>query len=71
MEIRDKVAIAKKTEVQINKTSELYRPAAVRGALIFFVMNDLYKMSSFYMYSLESFLVVIVRAIKIVADEYN
>ena len=30
-------------------------------------MNELYKMSSFYMYSLEAFLDVIIRAIKIVA----
>jgi len=30
-------------------------------------MNDLKKMSTFYMYSLESFLEVIIRAIKIVA----
>lgn len=34
-------------------------------------MNDLYKMSSFYMYSLESFLDVIIRAIKVVAMEYE
>ena len=71
IDIRDKVEIAKVTEVKINKASEFYRPAAIRGALIFFVMNELYKMDSFYMYSLESFLVVICRAIKIVADKYK
>jgi len=30
-------------------------------------MNDLYKIHSFYMYSLESFIVVVNRAIDIVA----
>ncbi len=60
MEIRDKVKIAKETETQINKTSEVYRPAAIRGSLIFFIMNDLYKLSSFYMYSLEAFIEVVV-----------
>jgi hypothetical protein len=34
-------------------------------------MNDLYKMNSFYMYSLEAFLDVIIRAIKIIAEEYD
>ena len=71
LEIRDKVEIAKQTEKQINTTSEFYRPAAARGSLIFFIMNELYKMSSFYMYSLEAFLEVIVRAIKIVAQQYE
>lgn len=71
IEIRDKVEIAIETEKQINTASEFYRPAAERGALVFFLMNDLYKMSSFYMYSLECFLEVIIRAIRIVAAEYD
>jgi hypothetical protein len=36
-EIREQVAIAKVTEAKINEASEFYRPAAVRGGLIFFV----------------------------------
>ena len=71
LEIRDKVETAKVTEAQINLASEFYRPAAKRGALVFFVMNELYKMNSFYKYSLEAFLVVIIRAIKVVSDEYE
>lgn len=71
VEIREKVSIAKITEVKINEASELYRFAAIRGALIFFVMNELYKISTFYMYSLESFLDVIIWALKIVAMEYS
>ena len=38
---------------------------------MFFIMNELYKISSFYMYSLESFLDVVIRAIRIVAKEYE
>merc|ERR1712043_76620 len=53
----------------INTSSEFYRSSAIRGALIFFLMNELYKMSSFYMYSLESYVDVIIRAIKLVAEE--
>lgn len=62
-EIGEKVEIAKVTEAKINETSELYRPAASRGALIYFLLSDLPKIHSFYKYSLESFIDVINRAI--------
>lgn len=71
IEIQEKVEIAKVTEVQINDASEAYRPAAARGALVFFLMNELNKIHSFYMYSLESFVIVVNRAIDIVAAEMN
>lgn len=54
---------AKITEAKINETSETYRPAASRGALIYFLLSDLAKIHTFYKYSLESFIVVINRAI--------
>ena len=63
VEISEKVEIAKVTEAKINETSELYRPAAIRGALIYFLLSDLPKIHSFYKYSLESFIDVINRAI--------
>ena len=66
-EIKEKVEIAKVTEVEINMASEHYRPAACRGALVFFLMNELYKIHSFYKFSLDSFLIVVKRAIDIVA----
>lgn len=68
-EIREKVTISLKTEKEINIASEFYRPVAVRGSLIFFVMTELYKITSFYSYSLECFLEVIVRALKLVKKE--
>jgi dynein heavy chain len=67
-EIKEKVEIAKVTEVEINTASEFYRPAACRGALVFFLMNELYKIHSFYKFSLDSFLIVVRRAITIVAE---
>lgn len=70
-EIKEKVIIADETTTKINETSEFYRQAATRGALIFFLMNDLYKMSSFYMYSLESFINVVDRSINLVAQRYR
>lgn len=68
VEINEKVDKAKITEVVINEASENYRPAASRGALVFFLLNELYKIHSFYKFSLDSFIIVVKRAIKIVAD---
>lgn len=62
----EKVEIAKTTEAKINETSENYRPAASRGALIYFLLSDLAKVHSFYKYSLEAFIVVINRAIDLI-----
>lgn len=71
IEIKEKVEIAKVTEVMINDASEAYRPAASRGALVFFMMNELYKIHSFYKFSLDSFVIVVNRAIDKVAERMN
>jgi len=70
-EINEKVEIAKVTEVAINDASEAYRPAASRGALVFFMMTELTRIHSFYKYSLDSTVVVINRAIDKVAEAMN
>merc|ERR1719214_542580 len=62
-EVKEKQAIAQETEVKINETSENYRPTASRGALLFFLLMDLCKMHTFYKYSLDSFVMVVTRAI--------
>jgi dynein heavy chain len=67
-EINEKVEISKVTEVAINEASEFYRPAASRGALVFFLMNDLPRIHAFYKFSLDAFIIVIRRAITKVAD---
>ncbi len=70
-EIREKVAASKITGAKINQASELYRPAANRGALIFFVMKELHRINSLYQYSLESFIDVIVRTLLVIKHEYE
>merc|ERR1711907_3111 len=62
-EVKEKVVIAKETEIKINETSENYRPVATRGALLFFLLMDLCKMHSFYKYSLDAFVSVVTRAV--------
>jgi dynein heavy chain len=71
LEIKEKVEIAKQTEIMINDASEAYRPAASRGALVFFMMNELYKIHSFYKFSLDSFVIVVNRAIDIVSERMS
>jgi dynein heavy chain len=70
-EINIKVEIAKVTEIAINDASEAYRPAASRGALVFFLMNELTRIHSYYKFSLDSFIIVINRAIDLVAEKMN
>ena len=70
-EITEKVEIAKETEININVASEFYRPAASRGALVFFLLMELTKIHSFYKFSLDSFIIVVKRAIDIVAERMN
>merc|ERR1711879_506486 len=62
-EVKEKVVIAQDTEIKINETSELYRPTGARGALLFFLLMDLCKMHTFYKYSLDSFVMVVTRAV--------
>ena len=69
VEIAAKVEIAKETQVAIYEASEAYRPAANRGALVFFLLNELYMIHDFYKFSLDSFVIVVKRAIDIVAAE--
>ena len=71
METTEKVALATETSAKITETSEQYSPAANRGALVFFLMNELFKIHSFYRFSLDSFVIVVKRAIDIVAERLN
>ena len=53
IEIEEKVAEAKITEKKINEARELYRPAAARASLLYFILNDLNKIHPMYQFSLK------------------
>ncbi len=53
IEIEEKVKEAKITEVKINEARELYRPAAGRASLLYFILNDLNKIHPMYQSSLK------------------
>ena len=59
---------AAKTQAMIAVTSEKYRGVANRSSLLFFLMNDLAKMHTYYIYSLEAFTVVFYRGIDLVPN---
>jgi len=54
-EIAAKVVVAKDTEVTIAKAREIYRLIAERGALMFFLINQLHVISHMYQFSLDTF----------------
>ncbi|KXS10801.1 hypothetical protein M427DRAFT_103173 [Gonapodya prolifera JEL478] len=62
-EIEVKVAQAKTTEVKINETREQYRPVAARASLLYFLLNDLWKIHPMYQFSLGAYKVVFLNAI--------
>eukprot|EP00953_Heterococcus_sp_UTEX-ZZ885_P032394 16926-Heterococcus_DN1.PRE.1 len=54
-DIQQKAALAKQTQESIRVTSEKYRPVANRSSLLFFLMNQLVKVHTYYIYSLAAF----------------
>eukprot|EP00742_Colponemidia_sp_Colp-10_P004589 GILJ01004897.1.p1 GENE.GILJ01004897.1~~GILJ01004897.1.p1 ORF type:complete len:2544 (-),score=425.95 GILJ01004897.1:114-7634(-) len=62
-EISVKVEEAKQTEETINKVREKYRPVSQRGALLYFLINDLNKIEAVYQYSLKAFVRVFLQAV--------
>ena len=68
-EISEKVELAKVTEVDINKARERYRPAAARGALLYFILNVLEKLHPMYQVSLKSFNVVFMFAVNMAVKD--
>lgn len=62
-EIKEQQAIAKDTEVTINKLREIYRLVAAEGAMLYFLLIQLCVVDHMYQYSLESFTTFFFKAI--------
>lgn len=62
-EIEVKSKEAKVTEVEINTAREMYRPAAARSSLLYFILNELSKINLIYQFSLKAFTTVFEKAI--------
>ncbi|XP_054466216.1 dynein axonemal heavy chain 10 [Anoplopoma fimbria] len=55
-EVSEKLQLAEKTSVDIDKLRDGYRPASKRGAILFFVLTEMALVNSMYQYSLASYL---------------
>ncbi|XP_075225795.1 dynein beta chain, ciliary-like [Lycorma delicatula] len=62
-EIEIKVAEAKETGIKIDNAREMYRPAARRASILYFILNELNKINPIYQFSLKAFSVVFQNAI--------
>uniref|UniRef100_A0A672GEB4 Dynein axonemal heavy chain 11 n=1 Tax=Salarias fasciatus TaxID=181472 RepID=A0A672GEB4_SALFA len=62
--IQLKVAEARENETKINEARELYRPAAERASLLFFIISDLSKINPMYQFSLKTFSSVFSKAME-------
>lgn len=55
-QVFEKLKLAEHTSADINTLRDGYRPAAKRGAILFFVLAEMALVNSMYQYSLASFL---------------
>ncbi|XP_043280362.1 dynein beta chain, ciliary isoform X1 [Venturia canescens] len=62
-EIECKVTEARGTSREIDAARELYRPAAARASLLYFILNELNTINPIYQFSLKAFSVVFQKAI--------
>lgn len=62
-EIEEKVSEGKITSQEIDVAREIYRPAAARASLLYFILNDLNAINPIYQFSLKAFSVVFQNAI--------
>ena len=54
----EKLQLAEKTAKEIEGVRDGYRPAARRGAVLFFVLSEMAAVNTMYQYSLSSYLEV-------------
>lgn len=69
-EIEVKVHEARATTLQIDEARNMYRSAAKRAAVLYFVLSDLSRINPIYRFSLKSFMIVFKQAI-MVAPQYR
>ncbi|XP_021370512.1 dynein heavy chain 10, axonemal-like isoform X1 [Mizuhopecten yessoensis] len=57
-EVSEKLKLGAKTAIDIDKLRDGYRPAARRGAILFFILAEMSSINTMYQYSLASYLEV-------------
>jgi len=57
-EVAEKLKLGEQTVAEIERNRDAYRPAAKRGAILFFVLAEMASINSMYQYSLAAYLEV-------------
>jgi len=70
-EINDAVARAVETEIGINQAREVYRLVATEASLLYFLLLQLCNVDHMYQYSLDSFTMFFLKALKVAAASAN
>ncbi|CAD7958097.1 unnamed protein product, partial [Amoebophrya sp. A120] len=68
-EIEVRVAESEKTNKTIDKEMSFYKPLAIRGSLLYFVIADLAKIDAMYQFSLAYFQQLFTESITSLAEE--
>ena len=63
-----KVEEAKQTSVAINLAREGYRPAATRGALLYFLVDALWVLDSMYQYSMANYVTILKKVQRLISS---
>lgn len=64
LQVSEKLKLGAKTAIDIEKLRDGYRPAAKRGAILFFVLAEMSLVNTMYQYSLASYLDVFSYSLK-------
>ena len=54
-EVTQQLKVAEETEIKIDVAREGYRPAAIRSAIAYFVLNDMARVDPMYQFSLDAY----------------
>eukprot|EP00741_Cyanophora_paradoxa_P005992 tig00000955_g5810.t1 len=68
-EIAEKVEIAKETAKSISAAREAYRPVAIRGSLIYFLIDSLNVLDHMYQFSMANFVTILKKGMDLSADD--
>lgn len=61
--VKESLATAEVTEVEIDMTRETYRPSANRASILFFVLMDMSQIDPMYQFSLDAYITLFMQSI--------